>query len=330
MGDENSTETKESVGGVDGSTDASTGSEGTSIQDGSEQIDTGTAQTEGENTEVPPAYVPNFKYKVYGEDKELPEKFRSLIKTQEDEKEVRDIFERADAIEGFKRKNDEARARYDSLEKTVKEELAPTIQHYHSLAESLRDSVQREDFLGVCEALGINPDAMLGIAAKEAALRQNPESYRAAQAERNAYVAQKQVSSYEKSQQQATMEVEARYINRMFDLAFTREDVKKYASDFDARMGQEGSFLSKIREQGEYHYLKGEKKDPIELIDHFMKMFPMASQPQVNANAQPVQGGNAAPASKATIPSVPASGGSALPKKKQYQSIKEMQKDWAK
>lgn len=278
-----------------------------------------------------PAYTPSFKYKVYGEEKELPDFIRGVIKTQDDEKKVKELFELSEAVPSYKKKLEDAHSKYSTFETTVKEKLIPEIQTYHQLSESLRSSVEKQDFQGICESLGINPDAMLAIAAKEATLRQNPEQYRLAQAERErmrvSQTAEMQLSSKEKH----AIELESRYIDRMLGMVFERDDVKQYVSAFDARMGKPGAFEQEVRQRGDYLYQRGEKADPVEIVQYLMKTFPLqaASSQQVNVPAQPPVGtSNGKPP---TIPTV--KGGATSPAgkgKASYKSIDEMKASWEK
>jgi len=280
---------------------------------------------------APVPYTPDYKYKVYGQEKEIPENFRNFIKSQEEEKSFKELFEKADAIEGFKTKNEEARNRYAQLESTVKEHLAPRIQYYDGLVQSLKTSVDKEDFSGVCEAMGIDPTRLLGLAAKEAQLRQDPNAYRAAQAERAREQAMNTAQSHVSKEQQRTMEVEAQYINRMLDYKVQDPTVKQYADAFDARMGKPGAFVQQIRQLGEYQYLTGNKDvDPAGLIESYMKMHPMAQTMSTNTSAAPASVAPVQTQSKPTIPTVNGGTGSSVPSKKAPTSIKEMKQAWTK
>jgi len=290
----------------------------------------GTTSAAGDTAEPAP-YTPNFKYKVYGEEKELPEYIRGIVKSQEDEKKVRELFEMSEAVPGYKKKLEDAHNKYSTFEGTVREKLVPELQHYHSLSESLRSSVEKQDFQGVCESLGINPDALLGIAAKEAALRQNPAQYQLAQAERERMrVSQTAERSLSTKEQQA-ISIEARYIDRMLGMVFDRTDVKQYKADFDARMGKPGAFEDEVRQRGDYLYQRKQEADPVKIVEYLMKSFPVgaASTSTGTAAAQPPAA--ASGGKPPTIPSV--RGGTSSPtssSKKKPGSIKEMKEAWEK
>mgnify|MGYP001766622527 CR=1 FL=1 len=287
-----------------------------------------TAVVEGEEK---PAYTPSFKYKVYGEEKELPEFIRGVIKSQEDEKKVKELFELSEAVPSYKKKLEDAHSKYSTFETTVKEKLIPEIQTYHQLSESLRSSVEKQDFQGICESLGINPDAMLAIAAKEATLRQNPEQYKLAQAERErmraSQTAEMQISSKEKH----AIELESRYIDRMLGMVFERDDVKQYVSAFDTRMGKPGAFEQEVRQRGDYLYQRGEKADPVEIVQYLMKTFPLQAASTQPGNAQAQPPASASNGKPPTIPTVKTGSTSPAGKTRKVPgSIEEMRQAWAK
>lgn len=278
-----------------------------------------------------PAYNPNFKYKVYGEEKEIPEKYRSLVKSAEDEKELRDFFERAEAVPTLKKKNEEYQAKHQTLEQTVNSEYIPQLQQFHGIVHSLRESVERQDFQGVAEAIGLPPDTLLQLAAREAALRQDPTQHKLAQVEREKYLASRTAESQLSSKEERAIQIETQYIDRIMGLTMSRDDVKQYSESFDARLGKPGAFEQEVRQRGDYLYRTGKKADPVEIIENLMKTFPVAAsqQAQAQSTAQP----SAAPSQVGkppVIPAVQSGGSSAVPKKKSYASIKEMESDWEK
>lgn len=113
--------------------------------DGSEQ----SASTEGGEEQVTPpvapAFEPNFKYKFDGQEKELDEWLRPVIKDPETQQKLIDIVQRAQAHEKYKPK-------------------IPDYERVVSTVNDLSEKFEKGDHESVLEALGYTDDMLFQIA----------------------------------------------------------------------------------------------------------------------------------------------------------------------
>lgn len=101
-------------------------------------------------TPAPPAFQPDFKFKVMDEVHEIPEKFRALVKTEEDLKEVKRVFEQAYGLKHLETSRDEFKNKYSQAE--------PRLQEYAQVEQrltKLSHFVQQNDFASFFNELKI-------------------------------------------------------------------------------------------------------------------------------------------------------------------------------
>lgn len=130
------------------------------------------AQTDNAVSTNENVYTPNFKYKVGNSEKEISEKFRSLIKDADSEKEIRELFEKADGIELVKQTRAALKAEYDGF----KEQAAPVFQEYHKFT-TLRDHGVKGDMAALNAAFdiaGIDEDTLFKYCLHKIELEKNP------------------------------------------------------------------------------------------------------------------------------------------------------------
>ena len=81
--------------------------------------------TKGEQVEKP-AYTPNYKLKVYDEEKELEDKFlKDLIKDPESEKKVKEIAQKYLGFDTVKSRHEKVKSEYQ----TFKEQAEPVVEY---------------------------------------------------------------------------------------------------------------------------------------------------------------------------------------------------------
>lgn len=284
--------------------------------DASEEDEAGSEEESSEEgEEVPSEYTPNGIYTVLGEDKEFPDKIKAMIKSEEDEKLFRDLFERADAIEHFKVKTKDLHSKYSSIS-----------QEHEGLLNSVRevgDDISRNDFISAFEKIGVNPDAVLQWAVQYATIKQNPAQYQQ-------YMAQRaQEQQYRQAQMQASRvqsEGNSRVVEmvkRDLDTTLSDPSVIAYEKEFDARVGRRGAFREELTYRGDRGTQNGIPPRVQDVVREIQALYPLLPQQKtVAAKVVPSQG---KPTPK-VIPSVGGSSRSPLSGKPKPNSLRDIRK----
>ena len=144
------------------------------VVEGEEQAPEALAQPEGTDGDPPAepveaeAYSPDFSYKVYGEEKTLPEEIQALIKNKETEDYFRDVFSQRDAVPILKEKQEAARKQYEDLNTLVNDKYEPILKELQAAGKA----VQNGDMDKFFEALGVDSNKALQWAVDKARYRE--------------------------------------------------------------------------------------------------------------------------------------------------------------
>jgi len=278
------------------------------------------AQPTGESQA--PAYAPNYKFKSFDYEGEIPEKFRSLIKDAESEKEVRDIFTRAYGVDTIKTRHQELKKNFESVNSNF--------TSLNSQIEAARSDYKRGDLDAFFDKLAIPKQQILQYALKTLQYNELPPDQKAAldartQAERQAYNLERQNQALaEQYQTQAAQ-------TKRLELEYTagRPDLAPVISQFDAQVGKPGAFLEAVINHGEltWHRSGGKVDLPVaQAVKEVMQIYGLG---QAKAPAPQNAGASAGqipvkPAPK-TIPNI--GGQSSTPvKSKGPRSIDDLKK----
>lgn len=297
----------------------------------SEQTDpTGEPAADGGDGAVsePPAYTPNLKFKVYDKEHEFDEFVRGVIDSEDKEKRVRELYEKAYGLDMVKPKYKELRDRYQTVN-TEFQELVGDIQR-------LKGHYQKGDFDTFFKTLGIPEEKVLNWLVQKVQYQQLPPEERAqldAQraAEQRAMAAEQQLAQYQEMTSQQQSQAKA----HMLQLALERPEIKQFAQAFDAmglkdRTGQPLSFVDEVINRGELAwYTRQQDLTPEEAIREVMQLYAHVTQSAQPALAAQV-GGSQAPAPQQkpqVIPKVGGRTGSPTPAKPK--SIEDLKKIYA-
>lgn len=222
--------------------------------------------------EVAP-YTPNYKYRVLGQEFELPEDVRGFIKSEKEEKMLRELYEKSGATDHFKTKNQYLSER----SKKVEEEL----RGFHESVEELKTYYEKGDFDSFIGRLGVPEDFVLQWAVNKAKYYQMDPEQRAMidakrQAELQAYKQTKQTSSEVARYQEYIADMKRREIQRTLD----REDIRSYVSEFDKRAGKQGAFLRELVRRGDEAWQQGKDLSAEEVAQDIMNFWRL-EQPQM-------------------------------------------------
>lgn len=250
--------------GSEGSTDAGTGVEGVTqetTQEGGE---------EGAGAETP-EYTPNLKFKVMDKEHEFASYLKDVIKDEKTEKEVRELYEKAYGLDIVKPKYQETR-----------KELLDLRQEHHGVMEGINDlrlRYQRGDLDGFFDKLNIPHERVLQWAVEKAQYSQLPPEQKA-QWDRNRQT-QKQAWESEDSRRQTESSYGdqlSQVTGELLELSLERDEVKRFAANYDAKVGKPGAFREAVMEVGGSAWDRGHKLTPMqairEVMNHYGKFLP--------------------------------------------------------
>lgn len=284
-----------------------------------------TTESTEEAVETPevPAYEANFKYKVLHSEKEIPEKFRSLIKNAEDEKELKELFEAADGLkEHYKPKHEALQTAHNTLQSEYNFMLGSI--------EEAKSAYQRGDLDAFFDKLAIPPQKILQYAMEKLNYNELPPEQKALidarrHAERQNVELQRQQGLQQRQYQQQVQNAH----DQLLTSELARTDVKAAMDAYDTRMGKPGSFFQQVKERGEliWHQSGGRiVLTPSQAVEQVISLYGLKNAAPASASSQttsPVSGGNQG--KNNTIPNI-GSGKSAAPLKKQIRSIDDLKK----
>ena len=247
-----------------------------------------------ENSAAPTPYTPDFKFKANNKEHEIPEMLRSVIKSEKEEKYLKDIYQKAYGIEPIKDRMNAIRGDYQQLQQT-----------HNSVMEQIgeaRAAYQRNDMDTVFFTLKISPEKVLQWAVEKVQLSQMPPEQRQAieakrMAEQRAYQLEKQSSFGE----QQAMQQQAQYLGQMLELVLERPDFSAVAQAYDSRKAVPGAFRELVIKVGQSeHALTGKVLSPLEAAQKALEWIgeiPKPAQPAVSVTPEQTR---ATPAAAAT------------------------------
>lgn len=300
------------VTGGEGSVDTSTESADTSVDTGSSE-GAGEGGSGNEEGAAPPAYTPNYKYKVTApvdggqasrQEKEIPDWARPFVTTAEIEKNVKELFEKSEGIEAVKQHRDVLTQQNEQMV----EQWQPIVQNAQTMVEHLR----RGDMDSFFEMLNIPEQTVLKYALYRLQLRENPGQLQAHEQQRQLQnqnlQLQQQVQSYTSNFQE--MAVQQR--SSQLDQQLSRPEILQTVQAFESGLGTPGRFRQECIRRGQAYAAQGQDVSAEQVVGEVAQLLGWQGQntqaAQVQAQGGQQQGvvGNTTP--KATFPSVKGKG----------------------
>lgn len=270
---------------------------------------------------APPAYTPNFKFKVADfepgktqKEMEIDKLFHGIIKDAESEKAVRELHEKAFGLDAIK----QDRAKIQDSFKEMRGKFDEQTGFIHEM-QRLRDS---NDLDGFFELAGIHEQKLFEHVAKKLQYQQLPADQRAEIDANNRFRRDSYNQERQQNQQAAMLQqVVQQQHDQMIDFSLASPQVQPIVSAFDARVGS-GAFKRLVRERGFMAFQTTGKDIPIDqAIQEAIAMI----GPQGNVASQSQQAGTPPAQKPPTIPNVGAGTGSS-PTRKQFTSIADIEK----
>jgi hypothetical protein len=241
---------------------------------------------------VAPAYQPNFKYTIKGQEKEIEEMFRPLIKDAESEKKLKELFEKAEGIDFVKEDRKAIKTEYEGF----KQQIMPYMQEYHKFT-TMRD---KGNLGAAFQVAGITDEQIFQYALQKLEMSQNPH----------------QASLYQNHTEASLRELELEARLQHFETTAQQMQVQAFAQDLDRtlqqhsdivsqveqRIGKNGAFKEEVIQYGTFEHQRGNNLTVAQAVDAIVNKY----KPFITTSAAPFNNPQApqAPAHKApsTIP----------------------------
>lgn len=301
-------------------TDAVEGAEGD--EEGKEGIE---APAPGQKAAVKgsaPAFKPNLSFKAHGKTHQIPEWARGAIKDAKTEKQVKEIFEKAEGLPFVK-------ARAESL-KTQIEDMAPKYERISNYVAEVRELRDEGDYDLLLEKIGIPLPKLAAWFKQKLMLRELPEEERELynenlQAKRQAREARR--SSESSNDETYNLKVENRSLQ--FERVLAKPDIAEAAEQYDSSVEEEGAFFDLVVNHAvARHAQSGVDLSPQEAVDEVLvrlrKVLPRKAAPTVEAKSDDQNPAPAPTKKPATLPKV--TGSNTSPTKRRPRSIEDLRK----
>lgn len=197
-----------------------------------------------------PAWQPNFKVKSYDKEFEIDELFRGLIKDAETEKKVKEVFEKAYAIDVMKPKYQKAREENEKLRGSVEKEYQPLAKAVDEISALYAKGAASGELEGFFQKLQIPDEVLFKYVARRLDYTQLTPEQKAAYD--RSVQAQSQTYQLEQQNQQLQAEVQTHQVQaRTFEMntVLAKPEVKEIADIVDSRLGP-GTFQNEVIREG--------------------------------------------------------------------------------
>lgn len=275
-------------------------------------------------------FVPNFKYKVMDQEKEIDDRLKTVVKTKEDEDFVRDLLTKAEGLEVVNSKHKKLEEKHIALEQDYNEQVIPYVREVENTKKLIAaPNYEQRDYDSFFQKLGIPKDHILKYTKSILDYQDaTPEQRAAIDNQRNMrmqMMQQEEQSQFFQSQNQQ-FAVQARTFELNSEL--TKPEVNSFVTAFDNLHGN-GAFRNQVINQGALIF-HNQKRDvpPSELVKLVMDQFkgiqtvaPQVIPQNIPANQVPPKT-TTPPAKKPILPNVQGNGGS--PAKKVFTSLDEI------
>lgn len=283
--------------------------------------------TEGQ-TEVQ-KYEANLAYEVYGKKKEFDARVKEWIKSKEDEDFIRDLYTKADGIEGLKTQRDQYRNQFNELSSEVNAVLdAASKGDLKAVLTSVGWDVS--NIGNVLHGLGVSKDDIIKYAYQLAQL--TPEQETLQNQLRQEELKRKQLE--QQNQQLTQQDLQSKLQQRQVEVTqlISTPEILPIAQQIDALRG-EGTFFREVWERGKALYFDTGKDLPatevVKMVADAYKPFIQSATAQTQT--QPSQSTVETPSTQQKKPTLPniGNGSSQTPAGRGVKSIKDIEKLYA-
>lgn len=272
-----------------------------------------------------PAYVPNYKLKVYDKEQDLEDPFlKALIKDADSEKKVKEIAQKYLGFDTVKEKNQKITQDFQAYH----QQAAPVVDYYNKASKFLNTG----DLDGFFEFLKVPQDAIFKYAVQKAEEAQLAPDQRAfLQNQRQVWKEKVRLEETNQSLQSSQAEQLTQFRSQELGWVMARPDVHGIAQAYDTKVGQPGAFRQLVIDKGLAHHAATMGKSDLSAEQATMEVLKY-----IGVLVQP---GQAPAAQLGTAPSAPliqqngappiipnVTGRGTSPVKKQVRSLEDLKK----
>ncbi len=221
-----------------------------------------------------PAYVPNLKFSVKGQEMEFDESFRGLVTSKEMEDKVREYHTRYHGLDEIKKSRETIEGQFGQY----RQQVDPLLGHF----QRANDAYNRGDIDQTIEALGMDANKILEWANFKNRLNHlspaaREEYNRMQQEQRSSYQAQQTAEYYRQQLQDRDRQSKIAEI----DHAISDPTVSSIQQAFDAKHGPSAFKRELIRRGKLYQAETGQNLPASQVAAELVQFFSGYAQPQV-------------------------------------------------
>lgn len=267
-------------------------------------------------------YTPNFKFKSYDKEEEIPERFRALIKDAQSEEEVRKVFEKAYGFDGLKALSTKEKEELSGRAKGYEQQLHQTVENIKKI-----HAYSQSDLDTFFQVYKIPQEKLFQyVAAKLKESELPPEDLQRLERGRQATIEADYYKDQAEKERQRNNELFKQQHDFHLSQTLSSPDISQFIAGFDSKMGN-GAFLQQVNEYGDYVFRtqNGRYVPPMEAVNAVMHRYKAFYQPTIPTQ-QGAQGqGQANDAPPPVIPNI-GSGRSVSPTKPKIKSLDQLKK----
>ena len=271
----------------------------------------------GATQPVAPEWRPDFKFKSMGQEFEIDEEYRAYIKSQEDEKKIKRLFEQFKGVDKLKVEKEEYKKKWSEAEPNIKK-----LENYEMSFGAFNKLIQEGQFKKAFDLFQIPKDIMYKAALQYAEYDELPQEQKQVY---NQLQSQESLNAQLYQQYQTTQaqlqQIQTQARTQELQTVLVQPEIKTIAEKYDQAYGA-GSFRQQIITRGKQHYAAtGEDLTAQQVAEDFVKLVkPFLSQApaQVTPPAAALQ--------EKDLPVIPATGSSTstAPGDKQFKSLADI------
>lgn len=251
-----------------------------------------------------PAYTPNTKFKVMGQEKAFDDFLTPVIKDPDTEKKVRELYEKAHGLESVKGDREQLRAKINEIE--------PSYNKIIGELGRAQKAIESEDFETASESLGISEQTVLKWAMYLMKRDEMPEDQKRLHSQNRE--SQRRLEQLEAEREQWTQQQSSYAVReKENELAGTmsRPDVAQAVQQYDTGMGYAGAFRDAVIQYGQAASVNGKDISADEAVEGVLRQM-RAINPSFGVLGGQANPNIASPSGKPTIPTIKGTGTSPI------------------
>lgn len=266
-------------------------------------VETSSSETQGASPESQPTqqpYTPNYKFKAMDEEYEIDEEYRGYIKSQEDEKRIKRLFEQFKGVDKIKMREQEYQKKWSEAEPYVQK-----AQNYDMSFGAFNKLVQSGEYKKAFDLFQVPKEVIYKTALQYAEYDELPQQQKEVynQLNHQESLNQQLYQQYQETQTQL-QQIKSEARKTELQNLLSQPEVKTIAERYDQAYGP-GTFKQQIINRGKQHFAAtGQDLTATQVAQEFIQFAkPFLSVPQAPTT-------QTVPQAPKEVPVIPATGSS--------------------